>query len=232
MVTVRPAEARGLANHGWLDSRHTFSFADYYDPAQMGFRALRVINEDRVEPGTGFGPHPHRDMEIISYVLQGSLEHKDNLGNGSVVRRGEVQRMTAGRGIVHSEGNPSSGEGLHFLQIWIEPDRPGLEPGYQQAASGLDSHPGELVLIAAPEGDGGALSIHQDVRLFAARLAPGSGVSHPLAAGRHAWVQVVEGAVLLGETLLGQGSGAAVSGESELAFKAAEETEILLFDLA
>ena len=230
MITIRPSEARGHAQHGWLDSRHTFSFADYHDPAHMGFRSLRVINEDRVQPGRGFPPHSHRDMEIITYVLSGSLEHKDSLGNGSLIRHGEVQRMTAGTGVTHSEYNPSSTEPVHFLQIWILPERSGLPAGYEQRT--LDAGGGRLRLVASPDGRDGSLVVHQDTALLAARLASGEQVEYRLRPGRHAWVQVAAGAVDLNATALHQGDGAAVSDESRLAIRATEPSELLLFDLA
>lgn len=197
MVTLRPAGERGHANHGWLDTNHSFSFAHYHDPRHMGFRALRVINEDRVQPGGGFGAHPHQDMEIISYVLGGALEHQDNLGNGSVIRPGEVQRMSAGTGIVHSEYNPSGSEAMHFFQIWIEPAQTGLEPGYEQKVIDVDKSRGGLALIASPEGGEHAVLIHQDARIYCARLAAGDEINHALAPGRHAWLQLAEGAVRL-----------------------------------
>jgi redox-sensitive bicupin YhaK (pirin superfamily) len=230
MITVRPSEARGHAERGWLDSRHTFSFADYHDPAHMGFRSLRVINEDRVQPGRGFPPHSHRDMEIVTYVLSGSLEHKDSLGNGSVIRHGEVQRMTAGTGVTHSEYNPSPAEPVHFLQIWILPERSGLPASYEQRA--LDAGSGRLRLVASPDGRDGSLVVHQDAALLAARLGAGERVEHPLRAERHAWVQVAAGAVDVNGTALRQGDGAAISDESQLVLRATEPSEVLLFDLA
>jgi quercetin 2,3-dioxygenase len=230
MITVRPSAARGHAQHGWLDSRHTFSFADYQDPAHMGFRSLRVINEDRVQPGRGFPPHSHRDMEIITYVLSGSLEHKDSLGNGSVIRHGEVQRMTAGTGVTHSEYNPSPTESVHFLQIWILPERNGLPAGYEQQA--LDAAGGRLRLVASPDGRDGSLVVHQDAAVLAARLAPDERVEHRLRPGRHAWLQVATGALEVNGTALHQGDGAAIGDESQLGIRATEASELLLFDLA
>jgi redox-sensitive bicupin YhaK (pirin superfamily) len=230
MITVRPSEARGHAQHGWLDSRHTFSFADYHDPAHMGFRSLRVINEDRVQPGRGFPPHSHRDMEIVTYVLSGSLEHKDSLGNGSVIRHGEVQCMTAGRGVTHSEYNPSQTEAVHFLQIWILPERHRLLPRYEQRM--LDAGGGRLRLVASPDGRDGSLVVHQDAALLAARLGAGERVEHRLRPGRHAWVQIAAGAIELNGTALGQGDGAAISDESQLVLRGTEPSELLLFDLA
>lgn len=236
MLTLRRAQHRGHANHGWLDTNHTFSFANYYDPEHMGFGALRVINEDRVAPGGGFGAHPHRDMEIISYVLDGALEHRDSLGNGSVIRPGEVQRMSAGTGIVHSEYNPSQTESMHFFQIWIEPSQPELEPGYEQKTIDPEKSRGQLLLIASPEdfqakGED-AVVIHQDVRLYAARLSAGDEISHTLEAGRRGWLQLAQGAVTLNGEGLGDSDGAAVSGETDLVIRADRDTELLLFDLA
>src|SRR5688572_20268943 len=197
MIHVRKAEDRGRADHGWLDSRHTFSFADYHDPHYMGFRTLRVINEDRVRPGEGFGTHPHRDMEILSYVIEGALEHKDNIGTSSVIRPGEVQRMTAGTGVLHSEFNPSRKEPVHFLQIWILPEKKGLKPGYEQKMFADGERRNRLRLVASRDRRDGSLSIHQDAELYATLLDSGRTVVHPLAPGRHAWVQVVRGAVAL-----------------------------------
>ncbi len=233
MIALRPADERGHANHGWLDTHHTFSFASYHDPDHMGFRQLRVLNEDRVEAGAGFGAHPHRDMEIISYVIDGAMEHRDSMGNGSVIRQGDVQRMSAGTGVVHSEFNHFASDPLHFFQIWIEPERQGLTPGYEQMAIDWERARGALQLIASPEGGAGTLTIHQDVRLYAARPAPGKEVVHRLAPGRHAWLQIARGAVSLNQTELRAGDGAAVSEESELTIRAGEEeSELLLFDLA
>lgn len=232
MITVRPSAERGLAEHGWLHSRHTFSFSDYYDPRHMGFRALRVINQDVVEPGQGFGRHPHRDMEIISYVLEGALRHGDSLGTGALLRPGEVQRMSAGTGVVHSEENGSTSEPVHFLQIWIEPAQRGLPPSYEQKLFPDEERRGRLRLVVAPDGAEGALRIHQDARLYAALLGPGQSVTHSLPGGRHAWVQVARGAVTLNGTALAAGDGAAVSGESSLAIVASADSELLLFDLA
>jgi redox-sensitive bicupin YhaK (pirin superfamily) len=232
MITRRPAQERGHARHGWLDSYHTFSFADYYDQRHMGFRALRVINEDRVQPGRGFGTHPHRDMEIISYVLEGALEHKDSLGTGSVIRPGEVQRMSAGTGVTHSEFNSSRTELVHFLQIWILPERTGLPPGYEQRAFPTEEKRGNLRLVASHDGRDGSLTIHQSVDLYVSLLAPGEAVSHLLIPGRHAWIQVARGALLLNDVTLSAGDGAAVSDESRLTMTATDQTEVLLFDLS
>jgi quercetin 2,3-dioxygenase len=233
MIAIRTSEQRGHADHGWLDTRHTFSFADYYDPAFMGFRDLRVINEDRVEPGQGFGTHGHRDMEIVSYVLEGALAHKDSLGTGSVIRPGEVQRMTAGTGILHSEFNASRDEAVHFLQIWIVPARRGLAPGYEQKAFPADERRGRLRLVASPDGADGSLTIHQDARLFVSLLAPGAEAAHALASGRAAYVQVARGEVLVNGDTLRAGDGAAIEGEPRVVLAGAGqgEAEVLLFDL-
>ncbi len=234
MITVRRAGERGRFDHGWLDTRHTFSFADYHDPPHMGFRALRVINEDRVQPQQGFGTHPHRDMEIVSYVLEGALSHRDSMGNGSVIRPGEVQRMSAGTGVLHSEFNPSASEPVHFLQIWILPDRHGHAPSYEQRAFRAAEKRGRLRLVASRDGAEGSVTIHQDARLHVALLRPGERVSTSLAEGRHAWVQVARGEVELNRTPLSAGDGAALSGERalELAGRGDAEAEVLVFDLA
>ncbi|TMQ15048.1 MAG: pirin family protein [Candidatus Rokuibacteriota bacterium] len=231
-IVMRQAADRGHADHGWLDTRHTFSFASYYDPRFVGFRALRVINEDRVAPGQGFPTHAHRDMEIISYVLEGGLEHRDSLGTGSVIRPGDVQRMSAGTGVRHSEFNASPSEPVHFLQIWIEPATSGIAPGYEQKAFSDEDKRGRLRLVASPDGADGSVTIHQDARAYATRLAPGVEVVHRLAPGRHAWVQVVRGALSLGGQRLGQGDGAAVSDESTLKLVGNKDAEALVFDLA
>jgi quercetin 2,3-dioxygenase len=232
MLTIRRAEQRGHANHGWLDSHHSFSFADYYDPAHMGFRGLRVINEDRVAPGRGFGAHPHRDMEIISYVLDGALEHRDSMGNGSIIRAGEIQRMSAGTGVRHSEFNASKHEPVHFLQIWIIPARRGLEPSYEQKLVPEAERAGTLRLVVDPEGRDGAVKINADARLYATLLDAGERVEHVVAAGRHAWIQVARGVIdVAGETLRA-GDGAAVSELAELVLTAIEPAEVLVFDLA
>ena len=232
MLTIRKAEERGHANHGWLNSYHTFSFANYYDPKQMGFRALRVINEDRVSPAAGFGTHGHRDMEIVTYVLEGAIEHKDSIGNGSIIYPGEVQRMSAGTGIRHSEFNHSKTEPVHFLQIWLLPDTDGLPPGYEQRNFSPAKTPGKLHLVAAREGREGALAIHQDVDLYAAVLKKGDRISHILKPQRHAWVQVARGTITLNGTPLNTSDGAAISEETEVAIEATTDAEILLFDLA
>ncbi|WP_445244137.1 pirin family protein [Microcoleus sp. OTE_8_concoct_300] len=232
MITVRKSEARGHANHGWLDSYHTFSFASYYDPNYMNFRSLRVINEDFVSPGKGFGTHGHSDMEIITYVLEGALEHKDSLGTGAVIKPGEVQRMTAGTGIQHSEFNHSQTDPVHLLQIWLLPDTKGLSPSYEQRDFPLAERRGKLRLVAARDAREGAVKVHQDVDLYAAVLDKDSRVSHALGRNRHAWVQVARGSVLLNGLTLEHGDAAAVSGETEVVIDAAEDAEFLLFDLA
>ena len=231
MLTVRKAADRGRSKHDWLDSRHTFSFADYYDPAHMGFGPLRVINEDRVAPGQGFGRHGHRDMEILSYVLDGALEHKDSIGTGSVIRRGDVQRMSAGTGIQHSEFNGSQRDPVHFLQIWILPERDGIAPGYEQKNFTLDQSRG-LTLVAGHDGRDGALTIHQDVDVYAARLAAGDGTRHVLREGRVAWLQVARGEVTLNGNKLSAGDGAAIEKETELVIEPVTSAEVLLFDMA
>jgi len=231
MLRVRRAAERGHADHGWLRTSHTFSFADYHDPAHMGFRALRVINEDRVAPRTGFGRHGHRDMEIVSYVLSGAIEHRDSTGSAGVLRPGEVQRMTAGTGVMHSETNPSDEE-LHFLQIWILPEKAGLEPGYEQRSFPEEERRGALRLLVSPTGDEGSLRIHQDAKLFGTLLSPGESVTHAIARGRHAWLQVARGTVSLNGVELRAGDGAAVSEEERLVIEAREPSEALLFDLA
>jgi redox-sensitive bicupin YhaK (pirin superfamily) len=234
MIAVRRSADRGHFDHGWLDTRHTFSFADYHDPAQMGFRSLRVINEDRVLPGQGFGTHGHRDMEILSYVLAGALAHRDTTGGEGTLVPGEVQRMTAGTGVRHSERNGSADEPVHFLQIWILPDRAGHTPGYQQLAFPDPEKRGQLRLVASPDGARGSLTLHQDVRVMASLLGRGEAVEHRLAPGRHAWLQVARGAVELNGQALGPGDGAAVSDEALLRIAGTGDgvAELLLFDLA
>jgi quercetin 2,3-dioxygenase len=232
MIKFRDRMARGESRMGWLDSRHTFSFADYWDPGHMGFRTLRVINEDRVIPGAGFPAHGHRDMEIITYVLSGALAHKDSLGNGATIRPGEVQRMSAGTGILHSEFNASKSEGVHFLQIWIIPDRAGLPPGYEQKAFPLAERRGRLRLVAAPEGAEGAVAVHQDARLYLGTLGAGERVSYDIAKGRGVWLQVARGILALDDTEMREGDGAAVEAQPSIAIKAETDAELLLFDLA
>lgn len=232
MIKIRKAKDRGRANHGWLNTYHSFSFANYYDPNYMGFRSLRVINEDTIAPGAGFGTHGHRDMEIITYVLEGAIEHQDSIGNGSVIRPKEVQKMSAGTGILHSEYNYSQTDLVHLLQIWIVPDRKGLQPSYEQKKFDLAKNPGSLHLIAAPDGKNNSIVIHQDVYLSAAILKPGQNISYVLNPSRYAWLQVVRGAIELNDLLLENGDGAAVSQETELVIRSSQESEILLFDLA
>ena len=231
MIAFRDRMARGRSRTGWLDSRHSFSFADYHDPTQMGFRALRVINEDRVIPGAGFPAHRHRDMDILTYVLAGALAHKDSLGNGTVIRPGDVQRMSAGTGIEHSEFNPSPTDPVHFLQIWIIPDQVGLPPSYEQKTFPLEQRRGKLRLVAAPDGHGGAVTIHQDARLFVANLDSGERVAHAIAPGRGVWVQLARGIIALNGTEMREGDGAAVEGEQSVAIEADTDAEFLLFDL-
>jgi redox-sensitive bicupin YhaK (pirin superfamily) len=232
MIQIRKGNERGHAQHGWLESYHTFSFADYYDPTFMGFRALRVINEDRVQPGAGFPSDGHRDMEILSYVLEGALEHKDSLGNGSVIRPGEVQRMTAGRGITHSEFNPSRTELVHFLQIWIMPGQPGISPSYEQQAIDLPAARGKFHPIASRQGGPGKVRLHQDATMSVAILEPGEMLLHRLAGRRSAWLQVARGAIALNDYALTAGDGAAIDAESDLTIEADRTAEILLLDLA
>ncbi len=232
MITLRRHNERGHAQHGWLNSYHTFSFADYYDPDHMGFRHLRVINEDRVQPGAGFPSHSHRDMEIISYVLDGALEHRDSLGTGSVIRPGDVQRMSAGTGITHSEYNHSKSEVAHFLQIWILPARTGLAPSYEQRHFPAAERQGRLRVVAASDGRDGAVTVHQDMTLLVALLQHGDRVVHDLPPGRHAWLQVARGTVALNDVALIAGDGAAVDTELRLTLVADTDSEVLLFDLA
>jgi redox-sensitive bicupin YhaK (pirin superfamily) len=232
MINIRRSDERGGGNHGWLNTHHTFSFDQFYDPRWMGFRSLRVINEDWVAAGQGFPFHPHRDMEIITYVLEGALEHKDSLGTGSIIRPGDGQRMSAGRGIRHSEMNSSPTEAAHLLQIWITPDKSGHEPSYEQKAFPEEEKRGKLRLIASPDGKDGSVTIHQDARLYVSLLAPGQEVNHELNKGRHAWLQVAKGAVELNGKKLEQGDGAAISEEKSLSIKGEKDAEVLLFDLA
>ncbi len=232
MIRVRRASERGHFDHGWLDTHHTFSFSRYYDPRHTGFRALRVINEDRVAPGRGFGTHPHEDMEIVTYVLDGALAHRDSLGTGSTIRPAELQRMTAGTGITHSEFNPSESEPVHLYQIWLLPEREGLEPSYEQKAFPDEERHNRLRLVASPGGRDGSLTIRQDARLYLATLDGGREVRHELTPGRHAWLQVLRGGVALNGLPLSAGDGAAASDESSLAIGADGSSEVLLFDLA
>ncbi len=232
MIKVRPAAERGKTRTDWLDSSHTFSFNRYYDPRYDGFRDLRVINEDFVAPAKGFGTHSHEDMEIISYVVAGQLAHKDSTGTSEVIRPGEVQRMTAGTGVSHSEFNPSQTEPTRFLQIWILPERDGLKPGYEQRAFPEGERRGRLRLVASRNGGDGSVTVHQDVKVYDALLAGGDEVAYQLDEDRHAWIQVVKGAVAINEMPLGSSDGAAISDERSLSIKAQEDSEILLFDLA
>ncbi|HEU4581284.1 MAG TPA: pirin family protein [Polyangiaceae bacterium] len=231
MFLLRPAAERGLADHGWLKSYHTFSFADYYDPRHMGFRALRVINEDRVQPGRGFGAHSHRDMEIISHVLEGGLRHKDSIGTGSVIRPGDVQRMSAGRGVTHSEFNASDQELVHFLQIWLIPNQRGLPPSYEQKTFSAEDRAGRLQLVASPDGSGGSVTIHCDARLYLGSFGAGQQQALELAKGRHAWVQVTRGALRVHGQELVAGDGAALSDEPRLLLEGTSGGEALVFDL-
>jgi redox-sensitive bicupin YhaK (pirin superfamily) len=231
MITIRPSAERGYFDHGWLQTRHTFSFAAYHDPDHMGFRALRVINEDIVQAERGFGTHPHRDMEIITYVLEGALEHRDSMDNRSVIPPGEVQRMTAGTGVTHSEYNASKVEPVHLLQIWILPDRVGLTPSYEQRPLAAAGEQG-LILVASPDGADGSLRVHQDVRLWAARLTGSSQVELSLAPGRYAWVQLVSGSLTLNGSPLEAGDGAALADEDTMVLAAENDGQALVFDLA
>jgi quercetin 2,3-dioxygenase len=231
MIKIRKAEARGVSRLDWLDSRHTFSFADYYAPEHMGFRQLRVINEDRVQPGRGFPPHSHRDMEIITYVVEGALEHKDSLGNGSIIRPGEVQRMSAGRGITHSEFNPSLTDPVHFLQIWILPEDLGLSPSYEQQTIDLSAARGQFQLIASRQSAQAVVKLHQNADLSVSILQNGQKLLRSLGSRRSAWLQMVRGEVALNGLMLSAGDGAAIDGESEVKLEAQLSSEILLFDL-
>jgi hypothetical protein len=233
MITFRPAAQRGHFDHGWLDTYHTFSFADYWDPKHLGYRSLRVINEDKVAPQRGFGTHPHRDMEIITYVLEGALAHKDSMGTGSVIRPGEVQRMSAGTGVMHSEFNHSPSELVHLLQIWILPGRRGLQPSYEQKNFPTEEKLNRFRLIASPDGSEGSVTIHQDAKLSAAILEAGKTANYALGTGRYAWIQVARGEISLNGTVLRAGDGAAVENESDIALAGnSEQSEVLLFDLA
>jgi quercetin 2,3-dioxygenase len=232
MITVRRSAERGGGDFGWLNTRHTFSFSDYWDPKWMGFRSLRVINEDYVAPASGFPTHPHRDMEIITYVLEGKLEHKDSLGTGSVILPGDGQRMTAGRGIQHSEFNPSQNEKVHLYQIWILPEKKSLEPSYEQKAFPAEEKAGKLRLIASPDARDGSVKINQDARLYATLLKPGEEVRHKFSKDRHGWLQVAKGNVEMNGKKLSAGDGAAISDESSVTITASDDSEVLLFDLA
>ncbi len=230
MITIRKSGDRGHFDHGWLNTYHSFSFADYHDPQFMGFRTLRVINEDRVKPGVGFGTHGHRDMEIISYVLEGELAHRDSMGTGSVIRPGEVQRMSAGTGVTHSEMNPSEENPVHFLQIWILPDRRGIKPGYEQKTFPDEERRGRLRIVASPDGRDGSVSIHQDVTLYDGLVSEGERLTHSFAPGRYGWLQVTRGEVQLNGQTLVAGDGAAIADEREVAMTG-RDAEVLLFDL-
>jgi quercetin 2,3-dioxygenase len=231
MITLRRSEERFHTKIGWLDSRHTFAFGEHYDPRFLGFRALRVINDDRVAPEQGFDTHPHRDMEIISYVLEGALEHRDSMGNGSVIRPGDVQRMTAGTGVLHSERNPEP-RPVHFLQIWIIPEQRGLPPSYEQRAFPEEERRGTLRLVASGDGRDGAVTVHQDVDVYATLLDPGPALTYALRPGRQAWVHVARGALRLDDQTLAEGDGAAVVDEPSVTLQATTPAEVLLFDLA
>lgn len=231
-MKIRRSQDRGHFDYGWLDTRHTFSFGSYHDPEQMGFRSLRVINEDVVQPGQGFGTHPHRDMEILTWVLEGALQHRDSMENGSVIRPGEMQRMTAGTGVTHSEFNPSASDPLRLLQIWILPEREGLEPGYEQKAFPVEERRGVLRLVASTDGREGSISLHQDVDVWNALLGPDQEAAFELRPNRHLWIQVAGGAVAVGDQELHAGDGAALSAPGRLVVRGLEEADVLVFDLA
>src|SRR5271165_4916958 len=232
MIHIRKSDARGHANHGWLDSRFTFSFADYYDPAYTQFRTLRVMNDDHVAAGGGFPTHPHRDMEIVTYVLEGALEHRDSMGNGSIIRPGDVQYMSAGTGVAHSEFNASDSEAVHLYQIWMFPDKKNYEPTYDQKHFSADDKRGKLRLVVSPDGREGSMKIRQDNELYATILGAGETVKHELKSNRHAYVQVAKGTVTLNGTPLETGDGAAISAEKSLQLTGVKDAEVLLFDLA
>ena len=232
MLAIRRSHERGHANHGWLDTHYTFSFSDYYDPEHVHFRTLRVINDDRVAGGGGFPMHPHRDMEIVTYVLQGALEHRDSMGNGSVIRPGDVQRMSAGTGVTHSEFNASKTEPVHLLQIWMFPERKGIKPSYEQKMFSEADKRSRLRLVASPDGRDGSVTIHQDNELYATVLRKGDQVRHELKPERHAWVQVARGSVKLNGQELAEGDGAAISEEKAIELAGLKDAEVLLFDLA
>jgi redox-sensitive bicupin YhaK (pirin superfamily) len=231
VITLRKAAERGHADHGWLNSYHSFSFADYYDPSHMGFRNLRVINEDRVQPGQGFGTHPHRDMEILSYVLEGALQHRDSMGTGSIIKPGEVQRMSAGTGVTHSEFNASQTELVHFLQIWIVPRTRGLQPGYEQKLFGPEEKNGKLRLVASPDGRDGSVTINSDAFLWAGFFNRGASSSLTIPVGRHAWVQIARGSARINGQELVAGDGASISNESKILVEGIDASEVLVFDL-
>ncbi len=231
MITIRKASERGHTNLGWLDSYHSFSFGEYRDPEHMGFRTLRVINDDCVAPGKGFGTHPHREMEIVTYVLAGALEHKDSMGNGSIIRPGDVQRMSAGTGVLHSEFNPSDTEEGHFLQIWIFPQDNGIEPGYEQKHFSREEKLGKMRLIASSDGRDSSVTIHQDARIYAAVLEKDMAVEMPIENGRHLWIHVASGEAKLNDSALAAGDGAAVSEENKIKLTGLDNAEVLVFDL-
>ena len=232
MIAVRKAQERGHADHGWLDSYHTFSFANYYDPEYMGFRNLRVINEDRVQPGMGFGTHPHRDMEILSYVLEGALQHRDSMGTGSIIKPGEVQRMSAGTGVTHSEFNPSPDELVHFMQIWILPKARGIKPEYEQKFFEPQNKAGRLCLVASPDGRDNSVTIHADAFLWSGNFDRDASAVLAIPAGRHAWVQVARGSASVNGRELHAGDGAALSNEANVLIDGVDRSEVLVFDLA
>ena len=232
MITIRPANERGHANHGWLATWHTLSFASSQDPPHTHFRALRVMNEDRVQPGQGFGTHPHHDMEIVTYVLDGALEHKDSMGHGEVLRAGEFQRMSAGTGITHSEFNPSETDPVHLYQIWLFPEEKGIQPSYEQKRFAESERHNRLRLVASRNAQDGSLRIHQDARIYLSTIENGEEIHHDTPAGRHAWLQVLRGSVTLNGHTLHTSDGAALSDETSLTIQANEESEIMLFDLA
>lgn len=231
MITIRKSKDRGHENHGWLDTYHTFSFGRYYDPNFMGFRVLRVINEDRVEANNGFPPHSHDNMEIISYVLEGSLQHQDSIGTGSVILPGEVQRMSAGTGVTHSEFNPSKNDQVHFFQIWIIPKKRGIEPSYEQKKFEVKDKNNQLCLIASGDGSAGSVTIQQDVKLFTSILQKGKELSYPLTSRRYGWIQIARGKISLNGQILSEGDGASISNENDLKIMAEENSEFFLFDL-
>ncbi len=232
MLHIRRSNERGHFDHGWLETYHTFSFGEYHDPDFMGFRTLRVINEDYVNPGKGFSEHPHRDMEIITYIFSGELEHRDSMGNGEVIRPGEIQYMAAGKGVYHSEMNPSPRDAVHLMQIWILPNRKGLPPRYEKRRfPGIENN-GELTLIASPSGEDNSIMINQDARLYAAKMKQGDEISYAPKAGRGLWLQLISGALTLGKDRLEQGDGAGIVDEEQIMLRSSEDTELLLFDLA
>ena len=231
MLTIRKAEERGHANHGWLDTWHTFSFADYHDPREMGYGPLRVINDDTVQPGGGFGKHGHRDMEIITYVLEGALAHKDSMGNGSIIRPGSVQRMSAGQGVTHSEFNPSRDESVHFLQIWIEPNVQGVLPSYEEKDFSSGEKQGRLRLIASPDGREGSVMIHQDALAYAGLLGANDTVTHKLGTGRRAYAHIARGRIRVNGATLETGDGVKIAREGEVKLDQGEDAEVLVFDL-